>query len=153
LTRSTWLIKKMTIRSSIERSDGAAASSVRSCSKSSATRKANTITWSWPGTQPGRKSNAVPKTSRNSPTADQIAEIASRGEDVSAYFTNKFTVVRPVRRVNVDLTQGMSRERDAGRASQREPASSDQDIAAAGAGPGDRDSIAFEQEGGLTSRQ
>jgi len=31
---------------------------------------------------------------------------------VSAYFTNKFTVVRPVRRVNVDLTQGMLRELD-----------------------------------------
>ena len=40
------------------------------------------------------------------------AEIASRGEDVSAFFTNKFTVVRPVRRVNVDLTQGMLRELD-----------------------------------------
>jgi metal-responsive CopG/Arc/MetJ family transcriptional regulator len=34
------------------------------------------------------------------------------GEDVSAYFTNKFTVVRPVRRVNVDLTHGMLRELD-----------------------------------------
>jgi len=35
--------------------------------------------------------------------------MASRGENTSAYFTNKFTVVRPVRRVNVDLTQGMLR--------------------------------------------
>jgi hypothetical protein len=55
----------------------------------------------------------MPKTSRTIPTADQIAEMASRGEDVSPYFTNKFTVVRPVRRVNVDLTQGMLRELDA----------------------------------------
>jgi hypothetical protein len=47
------------------------------------------------------------------PTADQIAEMATRGEDVSAYFTNKFTIVRPVRRVNVDLTEGMLRELDA----------------------------------------
>ena len=39
--------------------------------------------------------------------------MASRGEDVSTYFTNKFTVVRPVRRVNIDLTQGMLRELDA----------------------------------------
>jgi metal-responsive CopG/Arc/MetJ family transcriptional regulator len=39
--------------------------------------------------------------------------MASRGEDVSAYFTNKFTVVRPVRRINVDLTEGMLRELDA----------------------------------------
>ena len=54
----------------------------------------------------------MPKTSKTTPSADQIAEKASRGEDVSAYFTNKFTVVRPVRRVNVDLTQGMLRELD-----------------------------------------
>lgn len=54
----------------------------------------------------------MPKTSRTSRTADEIAEMASRGEDVSAYFTGKFTVVRPVRRVNVDLTQGMLRKLD-----------------------------------------
>jgi hypothetical protein len=52
----------------------------------------------------------MPKTSRTTPSADEIAEKASRGEDISAYFTNKFTVVRPVGRVNVDLTQGMLRE-------------------------------------------
>lgn len=45
-------------------------------------------------------------------SADEIAERASRGEDVSAYFTNRFTVVRPVRRVNVDLTAGMLRQLD-----------------------------------------
>jgi hypothetical protein len=39
------------------------------------------------------------KTSKNKPSADEIAEMASRGEDISAHFTNKFTVVRPVRRV------------------------------------------------------
>lgn len=55
----------------------------------------------------------MPKTSRKPPTADEIAERASRGEDVSAYFTNKFTLIRPVRRVNVDLTAGMLRELDA----------------------------------------
>ena len=38
--------------------------------------------------------------------------MATRGEDISRYFTNKFTVVRPVHRVNVDLTQGMLRELD-----------------------------------------
>lgn len=54
----------------------------------------------------------MPKTSKKAPTADKIAEMASRGEDVSAYFTNNFTVVRPVRRVNVDLTQGMLRDLD-----------------------------------------
>jgi Ribbon-helix-helix protein, copG family len=55
----------------------------------------------------------MPKTSRKPPTADEIAEKASRGEDVSAYFTNNFTLIRPIRRVNVDLTVGMLRELDA----------------------------------------
>ena len=45
-------------------------------------------------------------------TADQIADMASRGENVSSFFTNKFTVVRPIRRVNVDLTEGMLRALD-----------------------------------------
>ena len=49
------------------------------------------------------------KTSKKTATADEIAVMASRGEDISAYFTNKFIVVRPVRRVNVDLTEGMLR--------------------------------------------
>lgn len=52
------------------------------------------------------------KTSRRIPSAEQIAEKATRGEDVSAHFTNNFTVVRPVRRVNVDLTEGLLRELD-----------------------------------------
>ena len=47
------------------------------------------------------------------PGADEIAEMASRGENVSGYFTNRFTVVRPEHRVNVDLTQGMLRDLDA----------------------------------------
>jgi hypothetical protein len=54
----------------------------------------------------------MPKTPKSGLSADQIAQKASRGEDVSAYFTNQFTIVRPVRRVNVDLTQGMLRELD-----------------------------------------
>ena len=54
----------------------------------------------------------MPKTSKRSPTADEVADMATRGEDVSAYFTNKFTAVKPVQRVNVDLTQGMLRELD-----------------------------------------
>lgn len=53
------------------------------------------------------------KLKSTAPTADQIADMASRGEDVSAHFTNKFTVVRPIRRVNIDLTEGMLRELDA----------------------------------------
>jgi hypothetical protein len=54
----------------------------------------------------------MPKTSKSKLSADEIADMASRGEDISAHFTNKFTVVRPVRRVNVDLTQGMLRDLD-----------------------------------------
>jgi hypothetical protein len=48
----------------------------------------------------------MPKTPRKKPSADEIAEKAFRSENVSSYFTNKFTVVKPVQRVNVDLTQG-----------------------------------------------
>jgi hypothetical protein len=58
----------------------------------------------------------MPKTSKTKTAAlhaDEIAERATRGEDVSAHFTNEFSVVRPVRRVNVDLTHGMLRELDA----------------------------------------
>jgi hypothetical protein len=55
----------------------------------------------------------MPKTSKVKTSADEIAEKASRGEDISAYFTNEFTVVKPVRRVNVDLTAGMLRQLDA----------------------------------------
>ena len=54
----------------------------------------------------------MPKTLRKSRTAEEIADMASRGEDISAYFTNKFTVVRPLHRVNLDLTQGMLRALD-----------------------------------------
>lgn len=54
----------------------------------------------------------MPRKSKTAPSAEEIAEMATRGEDVSQFFTNQFTVVRPVRRVNVDLTQGMLREHD-----------------------------------------
>ena len=55
----------------------------------------------------------MPKTSsRRTRTADELAEMASRGEAVSAWFTNKFTVVRPVKSIKVDLTPGMLLEID-----------------------------------------
>jgi hypothetical protein len=54
----------------------------------------------------------MPKVSKTHPNADEIAAMATRGEDVSAYFTNRFTVVKPVHRVNVDLTRSMLRELD-----------------------------------------
>jgi hypothetical protein len=76
----------------------------------------------------------MPKTRKRRVSADEIAEKASRGEDISAYFTNKFTVVRPIHRVNVDLTQGMLRELDerAGSA-KRQSTSGHQDLAGSGA--------------------
>ena len=52
------------------------------------------------------------KISKKPPSPDEIAEMASRGEDVSSFFTNKFTVMRPIQRVNVDLTEGMLRQLD-----------------------------------------
>ncbi len=60
----------------------------------------------------GVKKTSKPPAKPTDPAADQIAEMASRGENVSSYFTNKFTVVRPIRRVNVDLTEGLLRAFD-----------------------------------------
>ena len=59
-----------------------------------------------------KRNTAMSRTFKKTATADEIADMASRGEDISADFTSKFTVVRPVRRVNVDLTDGMLRELD-----------------------------------------
>lgn len=47
------------------------------------------------------------------PTADEIAEMAERGEDVSKYFTNKGKMKYPTQRVNVDFTVEMLGELDA----------------------------------------
>ncbi len=52
------------------------------------------------------------KTPKRKVSADEIALMATRGEDVSRFFTNQFQVVRPVKRVNVDLTEGMLRQLD-----------------------------------------
>lgn len=53
------------------------------------------------------------KKSKTNCTSDEIAEMASRGADISSCFTNEFIVVRPVHRVTLDLTLGMMREVDA----------------------------------------
>ena len=55
-------------------------------------------------------SNAAKK---KKPTADEIAEMAMSGEDVSRYFTNKGKMRPPVKRVNVDFTLDMIKELDA----------------------------------------
>ncbi len=52
------------------------------------------------------------RTAKN-PKAEEIAERADRGEDISAYFTNEGRMKKPVQRVNVDFTVDMLRELDA----------------------------------------
>ncbi len=47
------------------------------------------------------------------PTAEQIAERADRGEDISEYFTNSGRMRKPVQRVNVDFSVEMLHELDA----------------------------------------
>ena len=54
----------------------------------------------------------MPGTFSSKKSVNEIGEMAARGEDVSAHSTNKFTVVRPIQPVNVDLTPGMPRELD-----------------------------------------
>lgn len=55
----------------------------------------------------------MPRTSTKRADAEEIAEMADRGQDISAHFTNQFTVVRPpVQRVNVDFTAPMLKELD-----------------------------------------
>jgi len=50
---------------------------------------------------------------KKKPTADEIAEMAMSGEDVSRFFTNKGEMRPPVKRVNVDFTLDMLTELDA----------------------------------------
>ena len=45
-------------------------------------------------------------------TADEIAEKADRGEDISQHFMNKGKMKYPVQRVNVDFTVDMLAELD-----------------------------------------
>lgn len=45
-------------------------------------------------------------------TADEIAQMAEEGRDISGYFSNKGKMKYPVQRVNVDFTVGMLNELD-----------------------------------------
>jgi hypothetical protein len=54
----------------------------------------------------------MPKTSSKPIDAEEIAQMADQGQDISAHFTNQFTVRRPVQRVNVDFTSPMLKELD-----------------------------------------
>ena len=44
--------------------------------------------------------------------ADEIADMADRGEDISIYFSNKGRIKYPVKRVNVDFNVNMLSELD-----------------------------------------
>jgi len=50
--------------------------------------------------------------SRKLPTADEIADVADKGEDISGFFTNKGKMMPPIQRVNVDFAQPMLQELD-----------------------------------------
>jgi hypothetical protein len=56
----------------------------------------------------------MPKTleSPKPPTADEIAERADKGEDISRYFTGKGKMMPPIQRVNVDFALPMLKELD-----------------------------------------
>ena len=45
-------------------------------------------------------------------TADEIADMAESGKDISKYFTNKGKMKYPTQRVNVDFTIQMLKELD-----------------------------------------
>ena len=52
------------------------------------------------------------KKTYNKPTADEIADMADKGENISRYFTNKGKMKYPTQRVNVDFTVEMLKELD-----------------------------------------
>jgi hypothetical protein len=45
-------------------------------------------------------------------TADEIADLADKGEDISRFFTGKGKMMLPLQRVNVDFTLPMLEELD-----------------------------------------
>ncbi len=46
------------------------------------------------------------------PNAEEIAELAEKGKDISRYFSNSGKMKYPVQRVNVDFTTNMLAELD-----------------------------------------
>lgn len=49
---------------------------------------------------------------KTAPSAEAIARLADRGEDVSGFFTNRGRMMAPIQRVNVDFTAPMLDELD-----------------------------------------
>lgn len=52
------------------------------------------------------------KTAKKKLSADDIAELAEQGRNISEYFTNKGKMKQPIQRVNVDFTIEMLKEID-----------------------------------------
>ena len=73
----------------------------------------NTIILLPSGRQPNKRKNYTKKTAKKkSPSADEIAELAIKGEDISRFFTNDGDMRPPIQRVNVDFTIDMLKELD-----------------------------------------
>ena len=49
---------------------------------------------------------------RKAMSAEGIARLADKGQDISRFFTNAGRMMGPIQRVNVDLTPGMLEELD-----------------------------------------
>ncbi len=49
---------------------------------------------------------------KKAPSAEAIARMADRGQDVSRFFTNRGKMMLPVQRVNVDFTARVLQELD-----------------------------------------
>ncbi len=49
---------------------------------------------------------------KKAPTADEIAEMAMAGKDISGFFNNKGQMKPPIQRVNVDFAVDMLKELD-----------------------------------------
>ncbi len=49
---------------------------------------------------------------KKDPSAESIARMADRGEDVSRFFTNRGKMMQPIQRVNVDFTASLLQELD-----------------------------------------
>ncbi len=49
---------------------------------------------------------------KKAPSAEQIARLADRGQDVSEFFTNRGRMMGPIQRVNVDFASPMLAELD-----------------------------------------
>lgn len=51
-------------------------------------------------------------TLKRKPTADELADMADEGKDISEYFTGTGKMKYPIQRVNVDFTLDMLKELD-----------------------------------------